>query len=176
MVTRSFPRSLGLCLPVLLAACVSVVSGQDARTVILVRHAERAGGTSPDVGIGQAGRCRAEALAAILADAGVTHIFTSEVGRTQQTAAPLAKRLNLKPEVVPAKDTDALVAKLRSSSPDGGAALVVGHSNTVPEIIERLGAPAVEPLGDAEYDRLFVVTLIGPTQATVVTLRYKGCA
>ncbi len=173
MVKRAFPGAF--CVPALLAVWSAVAWAQPAKTVILVRHAERAGGTSPEVGISEAGRCRAEVLAGMLTDAGVTHIFTSEVARTQQTAAPLATKLNLKPEVVPAKDTDALVAKLRSG-PAGGAVLVVGHSNTVPEIIEKLGGGAVAPIGDSEYDRLFVVTLTGSSQATVVTLRYKGCA
>jgi phosphohistidine phosphatase SixA len=173
MVKRAVPRALWL--PALLAVWSAVAWAQPAKTVILVRHAERAGGTSPEVGISEAGRCRAEVLAGMLTDAGVTHIFTSEVARTQQTAAPLATKLNLKPEVVPAKDTDALVAKLRSG-PAGGAVLVVGHSNTVPEIIEKLGGGAVAPIGDSEYDRLFVVTLTGSSHATVVTLRYKGCA
>ena len=54
-------------------------------------------------------------------------------------------------------------------------ALVVGHSNTVPEIIERLGGGTVAPMADDEYDRLFLVTLTGPGQATVVTLHYRGC-
>jgi phosphohistidine phosphatase SixA len=175
MIPSGCPRVLRLWLPVLLAAGSSVASGQQARTVILVRHAERAVGTSPEVGISEAGRCRAEALAGMLADAGVRHIFTSEVARTGQTAAPLARILNLAPEVVPAKDVDALVAKLRSG-PVGSAALVVGHSNTVPEIIERLGGGAVAPIGDSEYDRLFVVTFTGFKRATVVSLHYRGCA
>ena len=174
MIPHSLPRIFRLALPIFLAVWSSVASAQPARTVILVRHAERAGGTSPDVGISEAGRCRAEVLAGMLADAGVAQIFTSEVGRTQQTAAPLAKKLNLHPQVVQAKDVDGLVAKLRSG-PAGGAFLVVGHSNTVPEVIERLGGGAVAPIGDSEYDRLFILTLNGP-QATVVTLRYKGCA
>ena len=160
-------------LPVLLAVWIAVASAQPARTVILVRHAERAGCTSPEVGISDMGRCRAELLAGMLADAGVRHIFTTEVARTQQTAAPLARKLSLTPEVVPAKDVDVLVAKLRSAP--AGAALVVGHSNTVPEIIQRLGGGAVAPIGDSDYDRLFVVTLTGPSQATAVTLHFNGC-
>jgi hypothetical protein len=52
----------------------------------------------------------------------------------------------------------------------------VGHSNTVPEIIKLLGGGSVPPIGDSEYDRLFVATLTHPDQATVVTLRYAGCA
>ena len=86
------------------------------QTVILVRHAERAGGMSADVGISEAGRCRAEALARMLVDAGVKHIYVSEVTRTQQTAQPRANRLAIRSEVVPAKDIDSLVAKVRTVS------------------------------------------------------------
>lgn len=160
-------------LPVLLAAWSFALAAQPARTVILVRHAERAGGMSADVGISEAGRRRAEALARMLADANVKRIYTSEVARTGQTAEPLASRLHIRPEVVPAKDIEGLVAKLRAGAPDG-VVLVVGHSNTLPEIIKLLGGGSVPPIGDSEYDRLFVATLTRPNQATVVTLRYAG--
>jgi phosphohistidine phosphatase SixA len=120
-------------------APVGYAQGQPLRTVVLVRHAERDGGMGDEVGISQAGRCRADGLARMLADAGIRAIYTSESARTQQTAAPLAKKLGIQPEVVPAKDIAGLVKRLRSA-PEHAAILVVGHSNTVPEIIERLGA------------------------------------
>jgi broad specificity phosphatase PhoE len=161
-------------LPVLLAAWSFALAAQPVRTVILVRHAERAGGMSADVGISEAGRCRAEALARMLADANVKRIYISEVPRTGQTAEPLASKLHIRPEVVPAKDIDGLVAKLRAGAPDE-VVVVVGHSNTLPEIIKLLGGGSVPPIGDSEYDRLFVATLTRPNQATVVTLHYAGC-
>jgi broad specificity phosphatase PhoE len=150
----------------------SALAADSPQTVILVRHAERAGGMSADVGISEAGRCRAEALARMLADAGVKHIYVSEVARTQQTAQPLANRLAIRSEVVPAKDIDSLVAKVRT----GGVVLVVGHSNTVPEIIRRIGGGAVPPIDDSEYDRMYIVTLTDPNHTAVVTLHYAGCA
>ena len=69
-------------------------------TVFLVRHAERAD-TTPgaarrwptDPDLSDAGRARAESLAAALKDAKITAIYTTEFKRTQQTAAPLAKAL-----------------------------------------------------------------------------------
>jgi phosphohistidine phosphatase SixA len=153
---------------------VFVIAAEPARTVIVVRHAERAGGADPSVGINEAGRCRAMVLAGMLADARVRGIYTSEVARTQQTAEPLAQRLSIKPEVVPAKDIDALVAKIRARTEEG-TVLVVGHSNTVPAIVGRLSGETEPTIGDGEYDRMFVVTLIGPNQASVVMLRYPGC-
>ncbi len=152
-----------------------MMAAEPVRTVILVRHAERAGGTDPSVGISEVGRCRAKVLAGMLADAKVQGIYTSEVARTQQTAEPLAQKLGIRPEVVPAKDIDILAAKLRASAA-GATLLVVGHSNTVPVIVERLSRETQPPIGETEYDRLFVVTLIGANQVKVVTLRYPGCA
>jgi phosphohistidine phosphatase SixA len=111
----------------------------------------------------------------MLSDSNVKRIYTSEVARTQQTAEPLAAKLHIRPEVVPAKDIEGLAAKLRAGAPDD-VALVVGHSNTVPEIVRLLGGGSVPPIGDSEYDRLFILTLTGPNQATVVALRYAGCA
>jgi broad specificity phosphatase PhoE len=150
------------------------IAAEPTRTVILVRHAERAGGNDPSVGITEAGRCRATVLAGMLSDGKVRSIYTSELARTQQTAEPLARRLSIKPEVVPAKDIDALVAKLRARTEEG-TVLVVGHSNTIPAIVERLSGETEPAIGEGEYDRMFVVTLIGSNQASVVVLRYPGC-
>jgi phosphohistidine phosphatase SixA len=171
----------GLCLTWRVAAtfliagwCSCWAAAGAARTVVLVRHAERAGGMSADVGISKQGQCRAEALARMLADAGVNRIFVTEVARTAQTAEPLARKLGIRPEVVPAQDVAGLAAKLRAGPP-GGAALVVAHSNTAPKIVHALGAGSVPPIADTEYDRLFVITLSNTKQASVVALRYPGC-
>ena len=155
-----------------LAAVPILAGAEPARTVILVRHAERAGGMAPEVGLSDAGRCRAQLLTGMLADAGISHIFTSDVARTQQTAEPIAKKLGVKPEAIAGKDYDAWIAKLNGTK---GVSLVVGHSDTVPEIISRLGAGKVTPIADTDFDRLFVVTISGG-QASVVMLHYAGCA
>jgi len=173
MMTDSLRRTVRLSAG-LLALCALGLAAGPARTVILVRHAERAGGMTPDAPLSEAGRCRAGVLSAMLADAGVTRIYTSEAARTEQTAAPLAKRLGLRPEIVAASDVDGLVAKLGGGAPEG-VTLVVGHANTVPEIIRRLGGGTVPPIGDSEYDRMSVVTITGPNQVSVLTLRFAGC-
>ena len=163
-----------LVVPILLTAASGAAAAESTRAVIVVRHAERAGGMGADVGISDAGRCRAEVLAKMLADAGVNRIYTSEVMRTKQTAEPLARKLNIQPTVIPAKDIAALVEQLKQGPADG-VSLVVGHSNTVPDIIQRLGGGAVSAIADGEYDRMFVVTFTGD-HATTVRLHYAGCA
>jgi broad specificity phosphatase PhoE len=169
------PRIARLALCLAASCCVAPAAEPALRTVILVRHAERAGGMTLAAGISEAGSCRAGVLARILADAGVTHIYVTEVERTQQTAEPLAKKLALRPEVVPAKDIDGLISRLRGEPP-GAVALVVAHGDTLPAIVGRLGGGAVPPVGDTEYDRFYVVTLAGAGPASVLLLRYPGCA
>jgi broad specificity phosphatase PhoE len=139
-------------------------------TVFLVRHAER-DSAGADPSLTEAGRRRAEALSALLTDAGVTAIFSSEFKRTQETAAPLAKRLGISVTVVPGKDIDALLSKLRALPP-GGRALIVGHSNTVPELGRRLTGAKVAEMPETEFDRLIVATSRKDGTGDVVTLHY----
>jgi broad specificity phosphatase PhoE len=108
-----------------------------------------------------------------LAGAGVKAIYVTELVRTQQTAAPLANKLGIRPEVI-AADID-VAARLRAREP-GGSVLVVGQATTIPGIVKRLGGGDVPPIADDEYDRLYVVTLTGPGEASVAMLRYPGCA
>ena len=133
--------------------------------VVLVRHAEReAAGTDPN--LTAAGRSRADVLAGMLEDAGVAAIFTSRFRRTQQTAAPLASRLHLTPVQLP-DDSAAAAAQVRAA---GDVVLVVGHSDSVPELIAELGGPAIA-IDDHEFNRLLVLHL-GDTASELLPMRY----
>ena len=54
----------------------------------------------------------------------------------------------------------------------GGNTLVVGHSNTLPVIIARMKAGTIPPIGENDYDKLFVVTTMEGSTTPVVTLHY----
>ncbi|MEO5718641.1 MAG: phosphoglycerate mutase family protein, partial [Chthoniobacterales bacterium] len=143
----------------------------ESPVVFVVRHAERAdadGPAQPDPVLSETGRTRAAALAKELRDAGIGHIYTSEFKRTQETAAPLADSLGVKAEVVPGKETAALVDKLKAGS---GNTLVVGHSDTVPEIIKALGVSTAVTLGPKDYDDLFLVQMEQPPR--LIHLHYR---
>ena len=143
-----------LALFLLLFVSASIASAEPV--IVIVRHAEKAtnGGNDPD--LSSAGRARADALARILKDAGITAIFTSEFKRTQETAAPTATSTHVAPTVVTAKDTAGLVAKLHQMK---GNALVVGHGNTIPNIIRALGINSAINIPGADYSELLIVTL-----------------
>src|SRR6266480_7358290 len=145
-------KALALFLLVFVSA--SIASAQPI--VVIVRHAEKAtdGGRDPDLSL--AGRARADELARILKDSGITAIFTSEFKRTQETAAPTATSIGVTATVVAAKDTAALVAKLHQLS---GNALIVGHGDTIPNMIKALGINSLINIPDADYSELLIITL-----------------
>lgn len=143
---------------VLLLLVPSIASAQ--KIVILVRHAERADGGSmapgaeKDPSLSAAGVARAAALAGILADSGARAVFATEFKRTQETARPLAAKLGLTIEIVPSDDTKGLVGRLARNHAND-IVVVVGHTNSLPEVIKAMGGPDVT-IPESEYDTLFV--------------------
>ena len=132
-----------------------LVTYVDAAPVIfIVRHAEKAstGGKDPDLSV--EGQKRADALAHILKDSQITSVFVTEFKRTQQTAAPTARALQVSPTVVPANDIGGLVQKLRASN---GNALVVGHGNTIPDLLKALGITTPVSIPEDDYSEIFAV-------------------
>ena len=93
----------------------------------------------------------------------------TEFKRTRQTAEPTAKAQRVTIETTPAKDVDALIAKLAVTD---GPALVVGHSDTIADILKGLGVKENVRIGDKEYDNLFVVFRPGTRKPALVKLRY----
>lgn len=132
-----------------------VEAGLGIDGVYLVRHAEKTT-DKDDPALTEAGQARAEALADLLADKKLTHIHSSDTKRTRDTAAPLAERLGLEVALYNPRDLPAMAAKLKATP---GRHLVVGHSNTTPQLTELLGGDGGTPIVEAtEYDRLYWVT------------------
>jgi broad specificity phosphatase PhoE len=167
MLSRSLLRVL-LLLGLLGTASASRTYAQ--ATIFVSRHADREG-TEPDPVLTAKGRCQAEALAEMLADAKITRIFTTDMVRTQQTAAPTAKRFGLSPVVVAQEDFDGLIARIKAAAKPGETMLVVGHRGTVPRIVKALSGVEIPPLASGEYSRLVVVTLFPEGRPSVITLR-----
>ena len=147
--------------------------------VFLVRHAERAdnasgmaprmaGAPAADPDLSDVGRARAASLATVLKDANITAIYATEFKRTQQTAAPIAQALGLKVIVVPGSGVAALVEKLNALA---GNALVVGHSNTLPQVVKALGVKTAVEIPDTEYSDLLVV--VRAQEPVLVRLHYR---
>jgi broad specificity phosphatase PhoE len=164
-------RRRGIAIAIVTMVALAVPARASAQKLIfLVRHAERAdAGTTPqaDPPLSSAGQARAQKLAAMLADAGITSIVTTELVRTQQTAAPLATKLGVTPETVAADNPTGVVATLKISH-GNEIVLVVGHSDTLPAILKAYGKADVA-IADSEYDNLFIIV---PATGTFTRLRY----
>src|SRR5262245_40677090 len=159
----------------LLAAAFVAYRAATTTTVVLVRHAEKELVTIDDPPLAAAGERRAERLAQMFGDARgpgrLDAIYVSEARRAQQTALPLAARLGLRPQVVPAAKMDEVASRaLREHR--GGRVLVIAHSNTVPEIVKRLSGLDVAPVGDDEYDDVYIVTVPTLGKANILRLKY----
>lgn len=152
---KTVPRVAIACV-FLTLALTPHVQGQGVRTIFLIRHADKIS-DAPDSLLSAEGHRRAQCLAKMLQDAPIQQIFTSDLQRTQQTAAPLAERLKLKPVAIPFGKPDELIEVIRSGK--AANVLVVWHGGTLPKILQALGAPAVPPIDDAEYDRFYILTL-----------------
>jgi broad specificity phosphatase PhoE len=130
------------------------------RAIILVRHAEKEtdrakiGGLPDDqIPLSNAGETRADALAFLLKDSGLTAIYTSAALRTKRTARPVAGQQRITPRVL---DKDA-VDPLRDMNPND-VVLIVGHSTTVPSIIDKVMKRAVGiTICEDEFDNLYVL-------------------
>jgi broad specificity phosphatase PhoE len=143
--------ALILSIPLLLVTYVNA-----APVVFIVRHAEKAstGGKDPDLSV--QGQKRADALAHILKDSEITSVFVTEFKRTQETAVPTARAAQVSPIMVPANDMGALVEKLRALN---GNALVVGHGNTIPDLLKALGIVTPISIPEDDYTEIFVVSV-----------------
>ena len=140
-------------------------------TVFVVRHAEKAVDGTRNPPLSVEGVAHAERLAALLGSgregARLAAIYATEFRRTRQTAEAVAARAGLRVKVLPAANVAAVAEDVKAHH-RGSAVLVVGHSNTVPALIQALGGKAVPPIGEAEYGRLYVVS-VGLFSRTTVT-------
>ena len=131
-----------------------------APPVWVVRHLNTpAGERDPD--LTQEGQRTAAVLANWFREDRPRAIYVSDFRRTRQTAAPLAARLGLTPVVYDPADTPGIIARVRAGPLP---ALIVGHSNTVPDIVEQLGGTRPAPLVHEDFGDIWRVAADGATQ------------
>ena len=173
MTKRRFGETGKRCRLVLLLAAlgcastqsVAVAPGRGATTiVVVVRHAEKATDDARDPSLSAAGESRARVLLSLLRNAGISDIYTTQYKRTRQTAEPLARELAISITERPINSANAAtyasdITREILAKSAGKGVLVVGHSNTVPDIVRALSGTTVPAIADAEYDHIFVVVV-----------------
>jgi broad specificity phosphatase PhoE len=118
----------------------------------VMRHLQK--GTGDDPGVNAEGQRNAERLADWFRRRPPRAIYVSTTRRALETAVPLAAELHLAPKEYGPADVAGLVARVRR---ERGPVLVVGHSNTVPEIVAALGGARPEPIPDTAYGDIWHV-------------------
>jgi len=151
---------------------LAFTASAETTTVILVRHAEKAG-TSGDVPLTVGGAERAKELARVLADAKIDRIYITQWIRTLQTVEPLVAKIKVEPVKFQTGDTYArdLAAHIRAKDA-GKTILVAGHSNTTVDVLRALGVENPPTIADWEHDQLFIVTLNGEKDVRMTVIRY----
>ena len=153
-------RTMVAGLMLMLAACVTPQAAPPHPNIYIMRHLHTpAGATDPDL-TGE-GQRYAVAVADWFRRDPPNVIYVSSPKRAQQTAAPLAARLKLTPKIYDPKDTAGLIAAVKA---EAGTVLIVGHSNTVPDIVEQLGGARPAPLVHEDFGDIWHV--VGPDRVT----------
>lgn len=131
-------------------------------TYYVVRHAEK--GTVPagstmmanNPPLSEAGKERAEALKEILQTEKIGYIFSTNTIRTQSTAEPTRAYFNLQTATYNPMPDSIFISKLKGLKKN---TLIVGHSNTVDDIANKLGGKINIPtdLAETSYDNLYIL-------------------
>lgn len=133
-------------------------------TFYLVRHAEKQKDGTKDPHLTDKGQQRAEYLARQLSLANITKIYSTDYHRTQETVKPLSELLGLPVEPYNPGNLEEFAETLKAET---GQIVIVGHSNTTPNLTALLSGTAVDGMNDSDYDNLYQIVLLnGKTQLT----------
>jgi broad specificity phosphatase PhoE len=135
-------------------------------TLYLIRHAEKQADGSRDPALTEIGKNRSEQLAVWFQDKNITEIWSSDYKRTRDTAKPLVTGLGIELSIYDPRNLPDLVKKLLHKQ---RTALIVGHSNTTPELARLLCNCLIADMEESEHDRLIVISVFGSnTEATTL--------
>ena len=140
---------IGLLL-VFIIGCLASCQIEKVTIIYLVRHAEKAVGNDP--GLTREGTTRANDLAEILQDVPLDGIYSSDFKRTLSTALPISEAKNINIQRYNHQNLYAFAEEIKAKY---GTYLIVGHSNTTPEMVALLGGTPGEPIAEWEYDRMY---------------------
>lgn len=130
-----------------------------ADTVYVMRHLQKAAGDDPP--LTEQGAILADMVAGMFGgqEFGIKAVFATKTRRAQQTGEPLAKLVGVPVTPYDPRDVPALVAAVKAVP---GNVLIVGHSNTVPDLVAAFGGTRPPPLSESDYGTIYQVTVGSP--------------
>lgn len=133
----------------------------DNETVLIfTRHAEKAQTGDKDPSLSEAGKKRALKLVTLLRNYDVVDkIYSKPYKRTMETAQPTANLYELPIITYDAKDLEVFAARLLENH-KGETVLIVGHSNSTPELINHvMGNNDLEKFDEDDYSNMYIVRI-----------------
>ena len=140
-----------------LGAALALLGTSSDAAIFIVRHAERLSLEDDASLLSPAGKKRALELKRVLSDVELRAVYCTEYKRSRQTAEPTAKAHGLEAIQIDSDKTPALVEALVKHPPEEDV-LVVGHTDTIGELLAALGVVRKVAIAKTEFDNLFVVT------------------
>jgi broad specificity phosphatase PhoE len=140
---------------------IPIAAFSETQSWYFVRHFEKQ--TGPDPQLTAQGRDRAQALAAMLEKQDIQGIYSTNYKRTLATAQPLAELLNMSIRQYDPRLLEEFAEELQQQN----HMLVVGHSNTTPELVNFMGGQA-QPMQGSDYGTLYKVTADNGNMATTI--------
>lgn len=140
---------IGICL-----LAMSTFGFAEQQTWYLVRHFEKQLGDNPS--LTETGKDRAEKLAAFFSDKSLNSIYSTNYNRTLETATPVAELKSLTIQSYDPRQLIKFAVELKTLD----HVLVVGHSNTTPELLGLMGGATVT-IEESEYGTLYIVKTSG---------------
>lgn len=146
-----------LVIAVFVFACGNATYSQ-TKTIVLVRHAEKADATSQDPELSAAGKERAQRLVKKVNKYRPKEIYSTDFKRTRDTVQPIATKRHLQIQSYDPRKQNELAAKILASPTK--RVLISGHSNTVPGMANLLAKKELfKNLDDAEYGAIWVIRI-----------------
>jgi len=150
-------------------AAAAPATAPGVKTIIVIRHAEAEHQPGGDPALTADGRTRAIELARVLVDTPLHAVYRTHYQRSRETAAQLPRKAGEKATVI--EEVPATVASVRAV-PWGTTSLVIGHSNTISDLLRGLTGTALPADEPVLYDRIWIVTLARDGTTSLVRLRY----
>ncbi|MFQ3235161.1 MAG: broad specificity phosphatase PhoE [Paraglaciecola sp.] len=141
----------GRCWVAVCLLCYASVCYGTQQRWYFVRHFEKLPGENP--GLTVKGQLRAEALARYFTHIPITKIYSTDYLRTRQSAQPLADILGMEIEYY----SPARLADFASTLGASNRVVVVGHSNTTPELVRLMGGEA-KAMNEKDFGRLYILS------------------
>ena len=143
----------------------------EVSTIILIRHAEKAEAHLKDPSLSEVGKERAEVLVQLFKDTPIALFYTTPYKRTTETITPIAKANDKEVFTYNPSDKNSIAEMMLSGK--GKRMLIVGHSNTIPQLVNSLiGKNEFTTLNENDYGKLFIVVFKGKELIDYSVLNY----